>query len=322
MTSTNLPATGAADVWSVTDLSCWEILEPETQGSGTSRWVLEPSTGLRWLHKDTTIPSNGVEQGEDWAEVVSTQIATSLNVPRATARLCLCRGRRGSISLDLNQDASAFVHGGEWLEDTGVPDFDNWRQRPSRGRQRRSPGGTFQRGHSLTNIRQSLQDVQPPPGVPAGLTAFDVFAGYLVLDAIVANRDRHEFNWAVLRSVMRHEPHRLCPSFDHGATLGHNLTDERRAAWLPRVEDFAAQGTAHRFEHRRPPPTLVQIAGAALAMATPPGRSYWTEAVARFRFDRIRLDGPLPGMSELALVFARELVGINVRRVLDAIATG
>jgi hypothetical protein len=29
------------------------------------------------------------------------------------------------------------------------------------------------------------------------MSAYDVFCGYLVLDALVANSDRHDHNWAV-----------------------------------------------------------------------------------------------------------------------------
>lgn len=46
---------------------------------------------------------------------------------------------------------------------------------------------------------QVLGDVAPPPRT-SGFTAFGVFAGYLVLDALVGNTDRHPGNWALLES--------------------------------------------------------------------------------------------------------------------------
>lgn len=39
-------------------------------------------------------------------------------------------------------------------------------------------------------------------GSAAGFAAFDQFCGYLLLDALVANRDRHEENWAFCRLRM------------------------------------------------------------------------------------------------------------------------
>jgi len=53
-------------------------------------------------------------------------------------------------------------------------------------------------GHKLTNIKSVLAPLEAV-GLPTGPSAFDQFCGYLVLDALVANRDRHEENWAVLR---------------------------------------------------------------------------------------------------------------------------
>lgn len=55
-------------------------------------------------------------------------------------------------------------------------------------------------GHTLTNIQRALRDLNPPPDQEElkHLAAYDVFCGYLVLDALVANRDRHDHNWAVL----------------------------------------------------------------------------------------------------------------------------
>jgi hypothetical protein len=70
-------------------------------------------------------------------------------------------------------------------------------------------------------------------GAPFDATAFDVFAGYVVLDAWVANRDRHDNNWAVLRPItLSADPLRLCGSYDHASSLGFNVTDEERSVRL------------------------------------------------------------------------------------------
>jgi hypothetical protein len=49
-------------------------------------------------------------------------------------------------------------------------------------------------GHSLENVR----------AVPT--TAFDVFAGWPTLDAWIANTDRHDNNWSVLRTRQTRGP--------------------------------------------------------------------------------------------------------------------
>ncbi len=215
------------------DVSEWTVLGAEQTGTSESRWLEEPGTRYRWLHKDTVIPQNGVEQGEDWSEVVSTQVAMALGVPCATTRMCVRHGRRGSISLDVVARGYSLYPGATALELAAAPGYFPHREGepgcdPARPTVRRP-------GHTPTNIKSALEGVEAPPGFegPESLTGFDVFCGYLMLDALIANRDRHEENWAVLIPLLRSDPPRLSPSYDHASSLGYNEQDSR-------------EGTAHR----------------------------------------------------------------------------
>ena len=58
------------------------------------------------------------------------------------------------------------------------------------------------------------------------------FAGYVILDALVANTDRHHENWGILVDPTATEPPRLAPSFDHASSLGFLLSDDERAERL------------------------------------------------------------------------------------------
>jgi hypothetical protein len=59
-------------------------------------------------------------------------------------------------------------------------------------------------------------------GVPPGVdTALGIFVGYVMLDAWIANQDRHHENWGALQD----DQLRLAPTFDHGASLARNLSD-------------------------------------------------------------------------------------------------
>jgi hypothetical protein len=264
--------------WEQVNASDWEVWEIEQSGSTEATWLLEPSTGERWLHKDTKIPSNGVEQGEDWSEVVSTQVAHRLGVPCAPTRLCIRAGRRGSLSRSILPKGHDLWEGAVVLETAGVPGF--FRQieggPPAEDPQR---PGVRRPGHSLNNIKAALAGVVPPPGFegPDGLTAFDVFAGYMVLDALIANPDRHEQNWARLTPRLQTLPEALSPSYDHASSLGHNLQDPGRQRCLgdpARLEKWATKGRAGRFEHLPPAPTLAEHAANAVEMCTDEG-AHW-----------------------------------------------
>src|SRR5690606_12050768 len=78
--------------------------------------------------------------------------------------------------------------------------------------------------HTIEVIAQVLDGVGPPPGKTAG-KAMDWFAGYLILDALISNTDRHQENWAVIDDGGERW---LSPSFDHASSLGFQLTDAER----------------------------------------------------------------------------------------------
>lgn len=314
------------EVWDRVDATTWEVWDVEQSGSSEAVWLVEPESGARWLHKDTTIPSNGIEQGEDWSEVVSTQVARLLGVPCARARLCIRAGRRGSLSQSIIPPGHALWEGTVVLETAGVPGFF---PQIEGGQQARDPQRPDVRrpGHSLANIRTALEGSIPPPEFegPDRLMAFDVFAGYMILDALIANPDRHEQNWAKLTPLLQTRPEALSPSYDHASSLGHNLQDPKRRLLIKepdRLQEWARKGRAGRFEHDGTPPSLVEHAANAVEMCSGGGADWLRQRLRDLDLDPVleALRGcVVPGMSEAAATFAHELLTLNLGRLRDAI---
>jgi hypothetical protein len=316
----------ATSPWHRWDVDGWEIVREESAGSSVAVWLEEPETHLKWLQKDTVVPSHGFEQGEDWSEVVSTQIGLALGVPCATTRLCMRSGHRGSLSLNVTPDKYNLWDGMVVLESCaevtdyfphveGQPGLD-----PARPNVKRP-------GHSVENIQRALDGVLAPPGFvgPDELDAFDVFCGYLLFDALVANRDRHEQNWSVLVPSLGSEPSRLAPTYDHASSLGYNMLDDRRTARLrdPNgVRIFAEKGTAWRIEHSGQPPTLVAVASDALSRCSDTAADFWRQRIRQLDVSPIAHDleaGVIPAMSVEASKFALSLIDRNLERLNDAI---
>jgi hypothetical protein len=226
------------------------------------------------------------------------------------------RGVAGCISADLRPPTHELQHGQVLLEERGVPGYVHQK------------GPRFSAGHSLENIRASLDGALPPPGcdLPFDATAYDVFAGYLMLDAWVANRDRHENNWAILRPLLAGGgPSRLCGSYDHGSSLGFNVPDQRRVQMLESdgVSTWCARGTAGRFEYDtgRPAPTLVDVAARALRMTSSDAQRYWPARLLDVQDDDVRnVLARVPRMSDPARMFVEQVLSVNRRRVLDGCA--
>jgi len=151
-------------------------------------------------------------------------------------------------------------------------------------------------------------NVDAPPGV-SDLPGFAVFAGYLVLDALVGNGDRHPGNWAILERQSDGACF-LAPTYDHGSALGAGLTaDNRRDKG---AVAFARRGRANPFSPRRQ--LLVDLALEAVRRS---GAGLWVTRIAALDELSIRetLEAPQGRLSEVASTFVEQVVFENQRRL-------
>ncbi|MGF1648049.1 MAG: hypothetical protein ACFCVF_14155 [Kineosporiaceae bacterium] len=248
---------------------------------------------------------DGRRQGEDWAELIVHVAALGLGVPTAQVRLARRAGDDGSLSRDAKPAGCTEAQHGSVLLQGVVEDFDR------RSRERR--------GHSLANVERVLDRVEPPAESDLDhLGAFGVFCGYLVLDALVAGRDRHSDNWSI--TVTPEGARRLMASYDHATSLGFNLTDDRRARMLANdveLERWVVRGTAWRFEGGRDV-TLVEWARRGAAMAGPSVRSHWRNALVQLDLalvDTVAAD--IDAVSGVTRTFVLSVLERNRRRLLD-----
>jgi hypothetical protein len=259
-------------------------------------WYRAPDEQL-WLFKPVVQTSVGA-QGENWSEKIASSIANLMGVPAAKVELARRDGINGCISRDLKPSGWQLQPGSVVLTDV-VPDY--------RVRSR------YRTGHSAANIAAVLRGYSAPSGfAESALSAFDVFVGYLVLDALIANQDRHEENWAVLvPDVSFSVPVELCGSYDHASSLGFNLTD---------LEAWARKGQATRFE-REPgakPMALVDYALSAGRFASEGALRYWLDRLGDLQLDEVSvIVGAVPGLSEPTATFVLELLTINRGRLLS-----
>ncbi|MDO5513520.1 HipA domain-containing protein [Corynebacterium sp.] len=272
------------DPWELIDVSSWPILGTEPSGSEGAQW-LKDADDHHWLHKNVEIKDVN-RQGEDWAEVTSTAVANILGVPVARTRLCRRDGVDGSLSLSIRPERFDLWSGGTILLDA-FPDCGYVPGEKARN-------GVTRPGHSLQRIREALRFTTSTESAPAACAdGFDCFVGYLLLDAIVANRDRHEENWALLVPRIGDSAPSLAPSFDHGSALGFGLTDDKRMFLLEdeqRLRKWVKKGTAWRFEHTGRPPTLVDFAVDALRHANESAQDHWHTVIRNAALDQIRED--------------------------------
>jgi hypothetical protein len=198
----------------------------EPMGSKAKFWCLQPVTGTRWLFKYKRENS-----GEDWSEKIASEIAELLFIPHAVVELAQCQGKNGIISKDITNGGiiGQLVHGNELLAeiDPKYPIHGNYKV-PE---------------HSVVKISEALG--RPYIHSPSSISPYlvsdpkDLFLGYLFLDALIGNVDRHHENWAVLSSPDKSGIYaELAPTFDHASSLGRELTEQKRSELLKNHEDF------------------------------------------------------------------------------------
>ncbi|MDE0439873.1 MAG: HipA domain-containing protein [bacterium] len=199
------------------DVSEWRLSGEEKMGTKPKRWLMEPDTEAHWLMKDarefnTAKDGSRYRVGYDWAERIACGVAGVLGLPAAEVELCVARKGEeyvyGTICRSVcERNTEELVHGDELLAEQGV----------SVARDRRS--------YTLEAIHRALEDCGPPTNALPHLSTWEVFVGYLVLDALIGNTDRHAANWTVVRSESGRF---LAPTFDHASSLGFQLSDSER----------------------------------------------------------------------------------------------
>ncbi len=184
----------------------------EAMGSKPKFWYRLVDEDDRWLFK---YPREG--SGEHWAEKIAAETAGRLGVHHAGVKLAMFQGVRGSVTESFARRGRILIHGNEVLSRTTI----------SYDREKRFG----QSAHTLSNIFHTLEASFKTRNAAA--IAKRQFAGYIVLDALIGNTDRHHENWGLL---VKRTASGLCgflaPTFDHASSLGRELSEEKRRRGL------------------------------------------------------------------------------------------
>lgn len=315
------------EAFDVIDLATWTRGENEPGGDEEKRWFRAPEGADRdghWLFKPRRIKTlelskerrrrgdapDRLIRGEDWAEKISYELARLIDLPAARTELAtvvrLETSERvlGSMSQDMRPVRWSWTPGAALLAELD-DNFD----------------AASCEGHTLAAIHRALDGLDGPVGTPyEAWPAFDVFAGYMVLDALIANTDRHAHNWGVLQNPTTGA---IClgPSFDHGSALasGNGDPDRERLVTTNQVRRWCERGRTKRFDGGTPT-GLIDVAQHALAQASVHARHHWidklTDIDARLCDDVVKAT---PNLSDPTRTFLIEALATNRKRLCDAL---
>jgi len=298
-------------------VSAEEILEP--LGTKPKFWFRDSTLG-RSLCKIVR-PNTG----EDWSEVVAAGIASLMGLPHAEYHLATYAGKRAGVTPSVVRANEGLVLGNELLVsidtsyDVGAARFR-------------------QTAHTVTLVFaaiESLTQLSLPRGwvAPAvASTPAELFVGYLALDALVGNTDRHHENWGIIGSFEDGNVIvRLAPTFDHASSLGCHELDERKAQRLCSKDHqftcaaFAARARSCFFRNpadKKPMGPLEAFIEAA--RRHPTAARHWVDQINAITEPEMAIllgEVPLDRLSTVSRQFALELLMANQRRIAAAGAT-
>ncbi len=264
--------------------------------------------------------------GEDWAEKIACELCLLLGLPH--------------VHYELAHDTVADVPGVICESCTPKPRELVLGNRLMQAIDPAYPQGSKYRGraHTVEAVASVIEILQPPiepyaTGLPAGIvSALDVFTGYVMLDAWIANQDRHHENWAAV-----YEPDAgvngrfsLCPTFDHGASLARNLTDGERKERLTsrdmnrQIPAFARRARSAFYEDANQTKPMTTIAAwQAFSQRTPVAARIWLERLAAIEpagWSEIMQRIAPQRMTQIAREFTSALLAENRQRLLEGLA--
>jgi hypothetical protein len=156
----------------------------------------------------------------DWSEKIAAELGKLLGLPIAQTELAIAfspekqKYVEGTVSVDYRSGEERVISGRQFLSMVD-PDFD------------RVPAISSD-PYNIPNILHHLQENAvglpqnwlPPIGIETGA---DLMVGYLLFDCWISATDRHDENWEI---ALVEDGYLLCPTYDHGDSLGVKLSRE------------------------------------------------------------------------------------------------
>jgi hypothetical protein len=295
-------------------------LSSESDGRLSKSWVNHPSLG-RCLFKVASPEGFKLEERRlDWREKVAYELGVILGLPVAQTELAegylMQESDRlsGSLSVDYTIENGYTISLRSFLSETD-PTYDS----------QDSEGYEGYDGYNIPNVVDCL--TRNAVGLPitwekiAGIEdGADLLTGYLLMDCWLGATDRHDEN---LEIALTEEGYVLCPSFDHGDSMGSKLgREERELGDLenPRLSESCWWETKRDGDRRHTEEISLDRAFMIAAAIRPKAARTWLERLFQVQHQEIeevfnRIPEEKIGREEGE--FARRLIKHNQSKLLE-----
>lgn len=252
--------------------------------------------------------------GENWAEKVACEICTLLQLPHAHYEFAKHRNQSGVVSETFVPKGARLILGNELLGHIYTGYDKKITYKSSQYTVRRVMAVIENTDINLP-INCNRKDLE---------NAADVFVGYLMLDALISNQDRHHENWGL---IVTEKGLYLAPTYDHASSLGRNETDENRRNRLQTrdigysVESYVkrAKSALYKSPTSNKPLTTMDAFREA-AKIKPDAYKYWLSVLEKIdlpSYSEIFAQIPEKLISQFGTQFALKILELNTVRLLE-----
>ncbi|MHC1751338.1 HipA domain-containing protein [Humidesulfovibrio sp.] len=271
-----------------------------------------------WYADNTVLFKEGYPgSGEHWSEVVASEICKILGVPAAEYEFAEHMGKIGVKCNTVVPIGGRLVLGNELLNQFVDGDYE-------KGKTYKNSKYTI---HSVVRLHRMIQMFRqnPEKTVSRSFLAnpLSQFIGYIMLDALIANQDRHHENWGyiVLENTIT-----LAPSFDHASSLGRTETEETRKRKLTthderdNIKSYSLKAkSAFYLDEEQNSRVSTISAFKEFSRYNRAAARYWISKlsdISEIQLRAIFMDIPEGLISNHAMEFAIHLILINRERLL------
>lgn len=295
----------------------YESLEP----LGTKRkfWFQDDDDSLKKLFK-----IGRPNTGENWVEVVVAEICQLLNIPHAQYQFAIWNEKEGTITPSFVPKDFRLIHGNELLAKTYnlldvtiqypiQKDEDN-KSYKIREYKLKLVLAIMKAGFLKLPINCKNDKLKSP---------IDVFIGYIMLDCLISNQDRHHENWSWIISPSKEIF--LSPTYDHASGLGCRESDEEKTERLStqdngrKVKHFVTRAKTPFFDNKDKNLKTIE-AFKLCADSNKDIAIYWLDNLESLDISKVKeIFNKIPEhlISDVSIEFALKILEENKERLME-----
>ncbi len=224
----------------INDFSCWSVYEGASEGSGRSEkeWLINHELEETGLFKFT----KSEQTTEHISEKLAEDLACLIGIECAKIKIGKYRSRMGSLSLLINKKHEILIEG-IYLINKMYPNYNPENMHDD----------DKQEYYSLEMILNSLDEYN---------LKYE-FLKIIIFDFLIGNTDRHQNNWAVIRTENNLK---MCPLYDNGSSLCCYIEEEKIDTYLGNdivkfnsLVDSKSKSRIRINKYRRKEPTHLEV---------------------------------------------------------------